>query len=114
MKKLIALALSLIVGSCAVDKNILTKTEMAEWGNQNDTIFHKQIPIAIFTHYEVELYKGDRTNELCIQQINDSLYDVDQLIRYVHTVHPKDKVQIITMYSQLKRTYSTTLNQFTK
>jgi hypothetical protein len=114
MKKIIALALSFTVGSCAVDKNILTKTEMTEWGNQNDTIFHKQIPIAVFTHYEVELYKGDRTNELCIQQINDNSYDITNLIRYVHTVHPKDKVQISTMYSRLKNPQPTTLNQFSK
>jgi hypothetical protein len=114
MKKIIALVLSLTVGSCAVDKNILTKTEMKEWSNRNDTIFTKQSPIAVFTHYEVELYKGECTHELCLQQINDSIYDITDLIRYVHTIHPKDKVQIITMYSQLKKTYSNNSNLFSK
>jgi hypothetical protein len=106
MKKIIALAISMTLGSCAVDKNLLSSTEMKEWSNRNDTIFHKQIPVAMFTHYEVELYKGESVNELCLQQVNDTLFDITGLVKYVHTVHPKDKVQIISMYSILKKAYS--------
>lgn len=106
MKKLLFLTLAFTLGSCATDKNILSSIQIKEWSNRNDTIFNKTFPVAVFTHYEVELYKGDYTNELCLQQINDSIYDITDLIKYVHTIHPKDKVQIITMYSQLKKTYS--------
>jgi len=105
MKKLIALAVCVALGGCATDKNLLSIVEMQQWSNRNDTIFHKQIPVAMFTHYEVELYKGERVNELCLQQVNDSLFDITGLIKYVHTVHPKDKVQIVSMYSILKKKY---------
>lgn len=96
--KLFYILLACTLASCVTDRNILTNIEKSEWQSQHDTIFHKGIPVAVFTHFEYELYKGDQSIELCLSQINDTLNDIDGLIKYVHTVHSKEKVQIRAMY----------------
>ncbi len=74
MKKLLALLLVLTtMNSCVTDKHILSSSEKFQWHHRNDTIFHNLIPVAVLTHMEIELYKGDQTNELCFDQISDTL-----------------------------------------
>ncbi len=99
MKKLLALLLlTAIMNSCVMDKHILNSVEKAQWYHRNDTIFHNLIPVAVLTHMEIELYKGDQTNELCFNQISDTLGDdhIQGLIDFVHTRYPNYKVQITT------------------
>lgn len=97
MKYLIILTI-LILGSCVVDRHTLTLAEAQDWSNNNDTIYYRSIPLAIFTSIEVELYEGKITRELCLVQINDTIADEHQLIKYIHNRHPHDKVQIKTIY----------------
>jgi len=99
MKKLLALLLlTAIMNSCVMDKHILNSVEKAQWYHRNDTIFHNLIPVAVLTHMEIELYKGDQSNELCFNQISDTLGDdhIQGLIDFVHTRYPNYKVQITT------------------
>lgn len=99
MKKLLALLLlTVTMNSCVMDKHILDSVEKSQWYHRNDTIFRNLIPVAVLTHMEIELYKGDQTNELCFNQISDTLGDnhIQGLIDFVHTIHPNHKVQITT------------------
>jgi hypothetical protein len=99
MKKLLALLLVLTtMNSCITDKHILDVSERFQWYHRNDTIFHNLIPVAVLTHMEIELYKGDQSNELCFNQISDTLGDdhIQGLIDFVHTRYPNYKVQITT------------------
>jgi hypothetical protein len=85
--------------SCVADKNLLTSVEIPDWSNRNDTILYRQMPVAVFTHYEIELYKGDEYKEICLSALNEDTMDLEkQIIRYVHTVHPDDKVQFRPRY----------------
>jgi hypothetical protein len=99
MKKLLALLLlTAIMNSCVMDQHILNSVEKAQWYHRNDTIFHNLTPVAVLTHMEIELYKGDQSNELCFNQISDTLGDdhIQGLIDFVHTRYPNYKVQITT------------------
>lgn len=91
----------LLLSGCATDRNILTDSEMNNWSNRNDTIFYKNDPVAFFTHYEIELYNGKTDRELCLSELKldtiDRGYDI---IKYVHTKHPKNKVQFKPYYPQ--------------
>ena len=102
MKTIIALlSITLILSSCVTDKNLLTNVERLDWSNKNDTILYKQKPIAVFTHYEVELYKGETSREICLEALDIDTIDVEPLIiKYVHTVHPDDKIQFIPKYKR--------------
>lgn len=106
MKKLLGLLLVIgMISSCAVDKQILSSSELKRWDSHRDTLFYDHIPVAIFTGFEVELYKGDMTNELCIEQINDTVVPIDSIVLYVHTYHRNDKVQVVSMYAKNKAKY---------
>lgn len=99
MKKLLTLLLVLTtMNSCVTDKHILDSVEKSQWYHRNDTIFHNLTPIAVLTHMEIELYKGEQTNELCFDQLNDTISDdhIQGLIDFVHTRYPQVKVQITT------------------
>ncbi len=106
MKKiaLMLLAAGMVVG-CATDKQILTSSELKNWSSQNDTLFYQQVPVAVFTGYEMELYKGDMTKELCLEQINDTIASIDGIVLYVHTFHRDDKVQVVGTYGRNKAKY---------
>ena len=101
MKHLITLAFIFLVASCAIEKNTLTSEELTHWTNRNDTLFYDGSPAAVFTGFELELYKGDLTQEICIEQINDEA-PLDSIIFYVHTLHHNDKVQVISTYGRDK------------
>jgi hypothetical protein len=104
MKNLILFAIviaTLLFTSCVTDKNLLTASERPDWSSRNDTILYKQMPVAVFTHYEVELYKGETSKEICLSALQIDTLDLEPLIiKYVHTVHPKDKVQFKPLYKR--------------
>lgn len=104
MKKIMIFAICLLVVSCAVEKNTLTKDELTHWSNRNDTLFYNGIPAAVFTGYELELYKGEVSQEICIEQISDEA-PLDTIIYYVHTLHRNDKVQVTSTYGRDKLKY---------
>lgn len=99
MKTITFLILCILFTQCALDKELLSKPELVDWSNRHDTIFYKKAPVAVFTHYEVELYKGTKTKEICLDALYIDTVDVEPLIiKYVHTVHPNDKVQFKPKY----------------
>lgn len=104
MKNLILFAIviaSLSFTRCGIDKNLLTTTERPDWSSRNDTIFYRMKPVAVFTHYEVELYKGETSKEICLSALDIDTMDLEPLIiKYVHTVHPDDKVQFKPIYKR--------------
>ena len=104
MKKIILVALAILaLASCATDKNLLTSSEQFQWSSRNDTIFYRNAPVAVFTHYEVELYRGRTDREICLSALDiDTLNLEPEIIRYVHTKHPNDKVQFTPLYREWK------------
>ena len=94
-----------MIASCAVDKQILSSSELKRWCSRKDTLYYDCVPVAVFTGFEVELYKGDMTNELCLEQINDTIVPIDSIVLYVHTYHRNDKVQVVSMYAKNKIKY---------
>jgi hypothetical protein len=104
MKKLITmLSIALLLGSCATDKNLLTQNELSDWSSQNDTIFYRKMPVAVFTHFEIELYRGKTDLEICLKALDLDTMNIEyDIIRYVHTKHPKDKVQFKPVYEEYK------------
>jgi hypothetical protein len=100
---LLAISIATFFTSCATDKNLLTNTEKIYWSNRNDTIFYKNAPVAVFTHYEVELFKGETTREICLSALEiDTVSLESEIIRYVHTKHPDDKVQFTPVYREYR------------
>lgn len=104
MKKLFIIANILLLTSCAAEKNTLTQQELLQWTNRNDTLFYKGLPAAVFTGFELELYKGEVSQEICIEQISDEA-PLDTIVYYVHTLHRNDKVQVISTYGRDKLKY---------
>jgi hypothetical protein len=101
MKKLLLPMFGLLImSSCATRKNLLTETEKKDWKVVNDTLMYKNTPTAVFTHYEIELYRGKMVRELCLEQLNDTVTTIDNIIYYVHTLHHNDKVQVISTYKK--------------
>ena len=104
MRKFI-LMVAVICGlsNCGVDKNLLTEVEIKEWSNRNDTIFFRSHPVAYFTHFEIELYRGRTDREICLEALEiDTVSLENDIIRYVHTKHPDDKVQFMPVYRAYK------------
>lgn len=104
MKKLIAFALVLLAVSCATERNTLNSEQMSHWSNRNDTLFYNRVPAAVFVGYELEIYKGEVSQEICIEQINDEA-PLDSIVYYVHTLHHNDKVQVVSTYGKDKLKY---------
>ena len=101
MKKLLLPLFGLLVmSSCVSRKNLLTETELKNWKVVSDTLLYKKTPAAVFTHYEIELYRGKMNRELCLEQLNDSVVSIDNIIYYVHTIHHNDKIQVISTYKK--------------
>ena len=102
MKRLVIFATALLITSCATRKNTLTSVELTICSSKYDTLYYKGQPTAVFTGYEVELYKGEMTRELCLEQLNDSIIEIDSILLYVHTIHHNDKVQVVSTYNKYK------------
>ena len=98
MKKIL-IGLLVALGSCSVDKELISKSEFVKWSSKNDTIFYNNKPVAYYDHSEYELNPrhgkhSQPVQELSIMQFN---FDVktDELIKFVHTLHPRQKVEIV-------------------
>lgn len=104
MKKLVLLvAVVLLLSNCGIDKNLLTEAEAKNWSNRNDTIFYHQLPVAVFDHFEIELYRGRTDKEMCLNALDiDTANLAPEIMRYVHTKHPLDKVQFTPLYREFK------------
>lgn len=96
---LIIITLVLSMTSCSVDKEIIGKSEFVKWSVTNDTIKYNGTAVAVYDHSEYELNPGHGHHAKPIQElsITQITYDVriDALIKYIHTVHPKQKVEIV-------------------
>jgi hypothetical protein len=99
MKKILILGLLVALGSCSVDKELISKSEFVKWSSKNDTIFYSNKPVAYYDHSEYELNprhgrRSQPIQELSIMQFN---FDVktDELIKFVHTLHPRQKVEVV-------------------
>lgn len=101
MKNIITiLTICLFVSSCVTDKYLLTADEMKNYDVKGDSIFYKSVPIAVYTHWEYELNpshgKGAKPIiELSIKHINIPPM-ADELVKYVHTLHPRTKIEIVS------------------
>lgn len=101
MKNLIlSIGLLMSIVSCSVYKGKLTPDEYAKWSTKNDTIYYQNHVVAFYDHSEYELNPNHRRyakpiQELSIIYFNNLGTDVDQLIKFVHTYHPKQKVEIV-------------------
>ena len=97
--QLMIAGLILALGSCSVDKEIISKSEFAKWSSRNDTIFYNAKPAAYYDHSEYELNPGHGKYAKPIQElsITQLSFDVktDELIKFVHTLHPRQKVEIV-------------------
>lgn len=98
-KTLILVGLLVALGSCSVDKEIISKSEFVKWSTKNDTIFYNSKPVAYYDHSEYELNPGHGRHakpiqELSITQLSFEITTCD-LIMYVHTLHNKQKVEIV-------------------
>ena len=98
-KQLMIVGLILALGSCSVDKEIISKAEFVKWSTKNDTIFYNAKSVAYYDHSEYELNPGHGKfakpiQELSITQLS---FDVktDELIKFVHTLHPRQTVEIV-------------------
>jgi hypothetical protein len=98
-KTLVLVGLLVALGSCSVDKELISKSELVKWNSKNDTIYYDTKPVAYYDHSEYELNPGHGKHakpiqELSIIQFN---FDVktDELIKFVHTLHPRQKVEVV-------------------
>ena len=95
---LITIGLIMSITSCSVDKQIITNQELSKWSVKNDTIMYTGKPVAIYDHSEYELNPGHGKHAKPIQELSITQigFDtkIDELIKYVHTIHPKQKVEI--------------------
>lgn len=100
MKKIIivAIALTTIFG-CSVNKDIVSKQELSKWSVKSDTIYCSSVAVAVYDHSEFELNPSHGRHakpiqELSILQIGFNV-EIDNLINYIHTIHPRQKVEIV-------------------
>jgi len=100
MKQMLILGLIIMsIVSCSTYKETVSKEELTKWSHSNDTILYNGKPIAFYDHSEYELNPSHGRHAMPIQElsITQLSFDVkiDELIKYVHTIHPKQKVEIV-------------------
>ncbi len=100
MKKVLIFGLVGILSSCGLDKQILSVDEQKEWSVKNDTIYYKNQSIGYYDHFEYELNPSHGRSarpiiELSITQLKSGQDNLEGLIRFVHTKHRKQKVEIV-------------------
>jgi hypothetical protein len=98
-KTLLLVGLLVALGSCSVDKELISKSEFVKWSSKNDTIFYSNKPVAYYDHSEYELNprhgrRSQPVQELSITQLSFEVTTCD-LINYVHTIYSKQKVEIV-------------------
>jgi len=88
----------IILMSCNVGKtkiNKISKKEMSEYNIIRDTVYHNNEKIAYLNLIEWEYFNGNLIQEISIVQFNPSDQDKTiKLISYVHTKHPKAKIEV--------------------
>jgi len=99
-KTLVAVGILMIsLVSCSVDKEIITKDEFVKWSVKDDSIYYNSKSVAYYDHSEYELNPSHGKHSKTIQElsITQLVLDVktDELIKYVHTLHPRQKVEIV-------------------
>ena len=100
MKKIIIVTgLLMSIVSCSVYKGKLTCEEYHKWSVKSDTIYYSNKSVAIYDHSEFELNPNHGRHakpmhELSIYQFNLGT-PTEELIKYVHTIHPKQKIEIV-------------------
>jgi hypothetical protein len=99
MKKILIAITMLSVFGCSVNKDLMSKEELAKWSVKSDTIFCNAIAVAVYDHSEFELNPSHGRHakpiqELSITQIGFDVH-IQNLITYIHTIHPKQKVEIV-------------------
>lgn len=102
MKKIvISIGLIMSIVSCSVYKGKLTPNEYAKWSTKNDTIYHQNCPVGFYDHSEYELNPNHRRHAKPIQELsityfkNANSVGIEELIKFIHTYHPKQKVEIV-------------------
>jgi hypothetical protein len=99
MKKVLVMIGIMASVSCSVDKEIISKNELAKWSVMNDTIYYENKSVAVYDHSEYELNPSHGKHakpiqELSITQLSIGAKTAD-LIKFVHALHPKQKVEIV-------------------
>jgi hypothetical protein len=100
MKKIvIAIGVLISIVSCSVYKGKLSQDEFVKWSIKSDTIFYNNKSVATYDHSEFELNPNHGRHakpmhELSIYQFNLQVH-TEELIKFIHTVHPKQKIEIV-------------------
>jgi len=99
MKKVLIMLGFVSLVSCSVDKEIIGKSEFYKWRVNGDTIYYENKSVAVYDHSEYELNPGHGKHAKTIQElsITQLVLDVktDELIKYIHTLHNNQKVEIV-------------------
>lgn len=90
----------IIFTRCSLNKNCLSTQELTKWEVKQDSIYFENKPIAVYDHIEYELNPGHGKNakpiiELSITQIDLNCENTEKLIKFIHTKHKNQKVEII-------------------
>lgn len=100
MKKIvIVIGVIFSIVSCSTYKGTMSSDELSKWSNNNDTIYYMNKPIAYYDHSEFELNPSHGKHAKPIQElsITQLTFEVptSNLISYIHTIHPRQKVEIV-------------------
>lgn len=100
MKKIvISIGVIFSIVSCSTYKETVSKDELSKWSIKNDTIFYTGKSIAYYDHSEFELNPSHGRHAKPIQELSITQFSfevqTDNLIKYIHTIHPKQKVEIV-------------------
>jgi hypothetical protein len=100
MKQILITVLAIMfMVSCSTYKETVSKEELTKWSNKSDTIMYLGKPVAFYDHSEYELNPSHGKHAMPIQElsITQLTFDVktDELIKYIHTIHRRQKVEIV-------------------
>jgi hypothetical protein len=93
---LIALSAALLLFSCASNQFIMTDEEISTKGYtiQNWDILKNGVVVARLSSTEWELYRNHLTREISVVTSFSSDEDMKEVLRFVHTKFPNDKIEI--------------------
>ena len=93
---LIALSAALLLFSCASNQFIMTDEEISTKGYtiQNWDILKNGVAVARLSSTEWELYRNHLTREISVVTSFSSDEDMKEVLRFVHTKFPNDKIEI--------------------
>lgn len=99
MKKMLIMLGFVSLVSCSVDKEIISKNELVKWSVNGDTIYYQNKFVAVYDHSEFELNPGHGKHAKTIQELSITQLTLgvktEELIKYVHTLHRNQKVEIV-------------------